>query len=716
MSVQLSQRSQAWLVSLAMPGDENRQRSLVQSTRRHGEFAGTVEWSLDRATALDVFHRNAQLRDLLPNPKLALWKPAIILEQLRAIPDGDVVVYHDVGQGFWGEHTLRMSIAPVIEWAVAQNGGLLPGAWLPEDGRNARWTTRYCFATMECDEERFWSTPQIQTTYSIWHRNRRTLEFVEAWLSACLAVYGAPASSKTLDENFSDFVEDRGAQSILTNLAVRANVECFGRPCETTSAITHPSYSRIPATDIGNLRVRIGREQDLHSTKGARAGSLTHPNTERQSTAGRIALFTSIPPRLDRRSVDGISIGDRYQAECIQSWLRCGFEIYSVHYRDELPKLRRYEGVTYVAAERSEREDPREMKPSLRIVMEVVKRSGVEVPGIVNSDILLLNSPGWVDAIRREITKSVIAVTRYETNDIDRTCIGWAPWGFDVIFFDPFYIDRLQYCDMRLGECWWDYWLPLSLYFEGAALKHVEDFVALHQDHPIVSSNKIHEYAERFIAWLALLADADRSRSQETRVTETYDICQYRFPIEAARIGVSVGRSYRFLTEVVNPTVWAIICMIARANPLEVVPKDNAHHRLLADVMLRAVQHSAQLQQRLDDLVSMHPTVVHARGLSQSWSYRFDWWLGNVVRRLRGKPPKLSPRIETLDQASLFMRELDRRPIWALAGPLRYARTLVAPRNRNATSQQLNQQSTQSSALTPRTSPDDWGRSGASAE
>jgi hypothetical protein len=689
----------AWLASFAAPGLEEAQQHLVRSARRLPEFVGTTEWTLAGLGALADLRARPRLLDRMRDDRLGLWRPFVLLEQLRAVPDGDLVVYHDAGVGYWGPHAFRATIAPALHWAVACNGGMLPGVWLPEDGRNARWTTRACFRALGCDEDRYWSTPQIQATYSIWRRSGRALDFVARWRDACLA-HGDEAAADgpagpAGDGNFADFVADRGAQSVLTNLALRDAIACFGRPHETTAAITHPSYSPVPPTDIGNLCVRIVRDGALRLT-AARAPPAPPPAAPPPAApppaapdrpvpaaaagsvaaGGRMALFTSIPPRLDRQSAGGLPIGEAYQEECLASWRRCGFEVCSVHGRGELATLRRRDGVTYVAVD----EPDGEAKPSLRAMLDVARRSGAAVAGIINADILLLDPPGWRDVVRREIAGSVIVVTRYEMQDIDRTCIGWAPWGFDVVLFDPACVDGLDDCGMRLGESWWDYWLPLACHFAGATLKHVDDCIALHQDHPIVSSGRIDHYGQRFLDWLARAAAREAERGELGRASAFHDYCRHRFPIEAARIGVAVGPSYRFFTEVLNPTVWAGLCAIVRASRLEVVAKDDPHHRLVAEMLLRAAQQAVHQRNLYLTLRAEHaralsgqPLIDHAVALSRSWPYRVDAWLGNAVRRARGRPPRPDPAIATAADALAFLRRLDSRLVWALAGPLRYA-------------------------------------------
>jgi hypothetical protein len=596
-------RERIWLVTCALPGARASQRVLTESAIRHGGIQETVAWHLPKLKALEPFRRHPQLL-ATSNLELGLWKPAIILDQLRRVPDGDVVVYHDVGRGYWGDYAFRNNLAPIWEWAIRRNGGVLPGVWLPEDGPNTRWTTRYCFQQMQCDSEAFWVGPQIGTTFSVWQRNDRVMDLVSSWLDNCVQIYSSQRPEGTEPANFPDFIRDRGAQSILTNLANREKIECFGRPFESTAEPGHPGWPPIPASEIDNLLGRTVRAQKLEL--GDRAAP---QGFDRPPVSGPMALFTSIPPRLNR-SIHGFAIGEHYQMECVKSWRAAGFDVYSIHHQDELQDVPRLEGVEYVGVERSA-EDDSDRKPSMRAILRVAQNAGTAIVGIINSDIFLVDLPSWTDVIRREIEDSVIVFSRYDTNDIDRTLTAFAPWGFDLVFLDPKYIDKLTYCGMRIGETYWDYWLPLWCYFAGAKIKHVDDFLVLHLDHQMVSNLRFREYALRLLDLLEREAGTRKAQPAACRLTEFYDYCTYRFKVEAARLQTDDRSSSRFLGEIFNPTVWFGIYRLLRDGRIAIFVKEHPHHRLLSAVVLRTIKHGHHVKELLNFAPSIENLAAH---------------------------------------------------------------------------------------------------------
>jgi hypothetical protein len=695
LEIPVSQRERpypsAWLLSFTPRGAESSEAALIESATAVGGLSGVLRWHPERLRQLDVFKHRRHLLEKFAVTGLGLWKPAVILEELHRRPVGDVILYHDVGKGYWGDHAFHSGVTPIIDWAIAVNGGIFPGTWLPEDGRNARWTPRDCFCRMDCDEERFWVTPQVQTTYSVWQHNDRALNLLEAWLAACIAVYDDATATQQM-ANFGDFIADRGSQSILTNLVVGRRIASFGRPSETTVELNHPSFAPIPATDIGNMIARIVGERKIAINGPCAEADEVRSNGVAAGAPPAGALFTSVPPRIKRISPDGVDIGQAYQEECIRSWLANGFTVYSIHFKDELETIERFNGLTYVGVDREDDDPPDERKPSLKTMLRVADERGARLSGFINADILLLRPPGWTDIVLREVKDSVVVFTRYETNDVDRTCIGWAPWGFDLIFFDRQFIKSLQYCQLRIGETWWDYWFPLWMYFSGAEIKHVEDCIALHLDHEMVSITKVQSYGLRFLSLLTQEAEAQKRRHENTRLTRFYDYCLHRFAVDAQRLGITDRNSYEFVTQILNPTVWAGIRSLLRRHHLEVVAKNDPHHVFLSSLVLRSAQYADRLRNRLlwtelglqsareraaavAQSASHAPDklVIQANTILSTWPYRFDFWLGNVVRQFRGKPLKPERSVITRSEAIVLFEELQRRVVWTALAPLRSA-------------------------------------------
>lgn len=670
-----------WLVSYTPNHLYNSRASLIESARRSRQFKGSFEWDFDSLARCSVLRDHPQL---LVENELELWKPAVILEQLKAIPPGDLILYHDVGKGYWGDYTFDCSIKPLLDWATRCNNGLLPGIWVPEEGPNSRWTTCACFETMGCVGDIFRLHPQLQTTYSLWRRDDHGLGLAGRWLEACARVYQGAVGATP---NFAEFRRDRGSRSVLTNLTIAEGVTSFGKFYESTIERIHPGFAPIPATDIGILISRIRREAEfpLNEVQSAsRPEDPVDPRPSRIDTAkqsGSRALFTSIPPRLDRVSPQGIPVGGVYQEECIASWRRCGFQVYSIHFSDELADLVPWQGVTYLGVERTEDDSPADRKPSLRAILSKIDAIGADLSGIVNSDIFLLNTTNWVEQVERESTDSIVVFTRYETNEIARTIIGAAPWGFDLFLFDRRFIKNLRYCGMRIGEAWWDFWLPLWFYFSGANIKHVEECIALHLYHPLVSNKNVLGYGKRFLETLSESAASDSE--QKTRLTEFYEYCLYRFAIECEERQIADRNSLAFVLHVQNPTVWAGIVRLLRQYPLDLVPKIGAHDAFLSRALLRTSRYVDALRTRMAyrELSRAGGTLIptpapsslaeEVSSLMTTWPYRIDLRTINALRSLIGRSPK-APVSPTNDwDAAELVHRLERHPVWRFLSLLR---------------------------------------------
>ena len=183
-----------------------------------------------RATAFYARHR-----DILDRPRGGgywLWKPYIILVELEKLQQGDVLIYSDCGKPD-NPHTVSRPLTVLTDWCRDQRGGMLPGVYIPQYGRNAIWTKGECFTVMGCEADSYRNHPQIQATFSVWEKHDRSMEFVREWLNWCTV----PAA--LLDDHIDpsipdapDFRQHRHDQSILTLLALKHGLKCFGSPVE----------------------------------------------------------------------------------------------------------------------------------------------------------------------------------------------------------------------------------------------------------------------------------------------------------------------------------------------------------------------------------------------------------------------------------------------------------------------------------------------------
>jgi hypothetical protein len=241
------------LLSFATANFYPLQRALNRSAARHG-IIHTAAWTDLQLQKTAFYHANRDILDIPRGAGYWLWKPYLICEELSRLENGDFLVYYDVGRR-WMPHKISTSLAPLLRWCENQNGGMLPGAYVPEFGPNLRWTKRECFVLMGCDSPLYWEHPQIQATFSVWQKAPDVVDFAAEWLDWCLKPQALVDEVMNSDPpNFPGFQAHRNDQSIITNLALKRGIKCYG-----------DQHRVLPRSkDINNLVDRIaGREAKI---------------------------------------------------------------------------------------------------------------------------------------------------------------------------------------------------------------------------------------------------------------------------------------------------------------------------------------------------------------------------------------------------------------------------------------------------------------------
>ena len=223
-----------------------RQKLLNQSAISCGGVKTARCWTREDLLDTAFYRRHKPLLDSRRGAGYWAWKPYIILQTLESVPKDEWVVYYDVGKPFRrGDNTragnlnigniIDMPLQPLINHFSAQ--GFLPGTWVPHYGINASWTKRDCFIAMQCDNQHYWQSSQVQATFSAWSNSKKSIEFLNEWLSYCLRQEVITDEPNILGANNADsFKEHRHDQSILTNLCIKYNCKALGSPTKTPDA------------------------------------------------------------------------------------------------------------------------------------------------------------------------------------------------------------------------------------------------------------------------------------------------------------------------------------------------------------------------------------------------------------------------------------------------------------------------------------------------
>ena len=150
----------------------------------------------------------------------AAWKPYIVLDALNKINDGDIVLYSDSIP--WG---ITRSVKPLVDLCLENNGIFLQEL----RDQNSQWTKRDAFVYMDCDSSKYHKAPALQNTWFLVQKNEFNINFVSEWLKYNLderiASYVKPNTCGL--PNLPNFIENRGDQSIFTNLAIKYDIQTF---------------------------------------------------------------------------------------------------------------------------------------------------------------------------------------------------------------------------------------------------------------------------------------------------------------------------------------------------------------------------------------------------------------------------------------------------------------------------------------------------------
>lgn len=151
-----------------------------------------------------------------------LWKPYLILQELKAMSPSDLLVYCDAGGKNYYSYALNQFPNKLANLAINTKQGFLLGPALYQHGPLTRWTKRDCLILLGMDNPDTLKKPTIQAAWSFWTPTDEAIGFLEKWIDYASDERCLTDISNTLGmDNYDDFVAHRHDQSILTLLAYK---------------------------------------------------------------------------------------------------------------------------------------------------------------------------------------------------------------------------------------------------------------------------------------------------------------------------------------------------------------------------------------------------------------------------------------------------------------------------------------------------------------
>jgi len=181
-------------------------------------------------------------------------------------------------------------------------------------------------------------------------------------------------------------------------------------------------------------------------------------------------LFTSIPPNLSASAIER-------QRICVASWRNAGFRPISFNGIAEIPLVQSYGlGIEFDSA-------PEGGKPVIVDILQAIRNRGTSHAGIINADCEIIAYPELASRLSRILQGRLLFAERIDRDANGDLTVGDCQ-GFDGFFADTTVLSNLTNRHFRIGETWWDYWLPLAVAANGYEIGCANMPLLLHQQHP----------------------------------------------------------------------------------------------------------------------------------------------------------------------------------------------------------------------------------------
>ena len=148
------------------------------------------------------------------------WKPFFILEAMKSLNEGDKIVLCDVND------IIHPDIFNYVDEMMEND----PSYFILGHDLQKKQTKRDCFVYMNCDEEDYWNSIQLEAGVTFWRVCDKSKQILNNWLEYCLDErINGDDTSFSGKENFPEFNGWCGKdQSILTNIAITESLSVDG--------------------------------------------------------------------------------------------------------------------------------------------------------------------------------------------------------------------------------------------------------------------------------------------------------------------------------------------------------------------------------------------------------------------------------------------------------------------------------------------------------
>jgi len=179
-------------------------------------FDGVFTYDRNWLINTDFYEPNKEILDQSTGAGFCLWKPYIILETLKSLEPNDILFYLDSADIFTNNlvEFLKDYFNSDYEFILTYGGF----------NKQKTYTRRDCFVLMDCDNEKYHEHIQLEAGMIALKKTNHVIEILEEWLHFCKNKHILTNIENICGDNLTGFIAHRYDQSVLTNLAVKHNL------------------------------------------------------------------------------------------------------------------------------------------------------------------------------------------------------------------------------------------------------------------------------------------------------------------------------------------------------------------------------------------------------------------------------------------------------------------------------------------------------------
>jgi hypothetical protein len=249
------------------------QSKLIKSAQDHKLFDHYFTWKYEDYLHTEFYKENLNITSEQRGVGYWVWKPFVILEAMKKINDGDLILYHDSGRPCY-DWKFTKSLSPLFDKikSVHKGLGICFGPFT-----HGEYCKIDCLLKMNCNTPQFRNHKQLSATWSIWEKNTFCIEILNEWCFWNLHSSRIVTDDASKNTEHKVYDSHRHDQAILTNVILKRVFENKYKPFFAPTGIYEKNINHFVHLPFIFVSIPKNASQSVHKTFGIKLHDHSSP-------------------------------------------------------------------------------------------------------------------------------------------------------------------------------------------------------------------------------------------------------------------------------------------------------------------------------------------------------------------------------------------------------------------------------------------------------